>query len=143
MDGFLIQKIDASQHLVFGYANVAVTNEGKWIEDLQEDSIPPAELEKAAYEFVLKSRAADAMHEGPVVGHVVESLVFTPDKLVKFATKPDGTVDDAAHEVLKRLFQSRWWVGFHVPDEDVFKKVQDGTYKMFSIAGEAEREKSA
>ena len=32
-----------------------------------------------------------------------------------------------------------WWIGFKVTDEDVWKKVKDGTYPMFSIEGEAER----
>ena len=33
-----------------------------------------------------------------------------------------------------------WWIGFHVTDESVWKKVKDGTYSMFSIEGEAIRE---
>ena len=32
-----------------------------------------------------------------------------------------------------------WWIGFLVTDEDVWEKVKDGTYTMFSIEGEAER----
>ena len=32
-----------------------------------------------------------------------------------------------------------WWIGFLVTDEEVWEKVKDGTYTMFSIEGEAER----
>ena len=32
-----------------------------------------------------------------------------------------------------------WWIGFKVTDDDVWEKVKDGTYSMFSIEGTAER----
>ena len=32
-----------------------------------------------------------------------------------------------------------WWIGFKVLDEEVWEKVRNGTYPMFSIEGEAER----
>ena len=32
-----------------------------------------------------------------------------------------------------------WWIGFQVTDADVWEKVKDGTYSMFSIEGEAKR----
>lgn len=32
-----------------------------------------------------------------------------------------------------------WWIGFKVTDDDVWAKVKDGTYPMFSIEGEAVR----
>lgn len=32
-----------------------------------------------------------------------------------------------------------WWIGFQVTDADVWEKVKDGTYSMFSIEGKAER----
>ena len=33
-----------------------------------------------------------------------------------------------------------WWIGFKVTDPEVWEKVKDGTYSMFSIEGEAVRE---
>ena len=33
-----------------------------------------------------------------------------------------------------------WWIGFKVTDDEVWEKVKDGTYPMFSIEGEAVRE---
>lgn len=140
-DGFSIAKVDAAEHLVFGYANVAVSKRGGLVEDLQGDIIPPEELEKAAYQFNLHFRGVDEMHEGPVVGQLVESMVFTPDKLVKFATGPDGVLDGDVLKVLQKTFPASWWVGFHIPDKEAFGKVLSGEFAMFSIAGEADKEK--
>ena len=36
-----------------------------------------------------------------------------------------------------------WWIGFKVTDPDVWDKVKDGTYPMFSIEGTAIREEIA
>ncbi len=67
------------------------------------------------------------MHDGPVRGHLVEALVFTPEKLAKLGI-PAGTVPYGA------------WVGYHIPDpQDYALAKQDGLL-MFSIEGSAERE---
>ena len=55
-------------------------------------------------------------------------MVFTEDKM-KAIGIPAGTLPIG------------WWIGFKVLDEDVWEKVKDGTYPMFSIEGEAERVK--
>lgn len=143
---FKIAKIDKAECLVFGFANVSVSkrtatgNGGEEFFDLQQDSIPPEELEKAAYDHVLEFREADEMHEGAATGRLVESIVFTPEKLEKFATDPvTNEVNQEDLAVLKRLFPSRWWVGYKF-DRPSFDKVVSGKFKMFSIAGEAERE---
>jgi hypothetical protein len=143
---FQIAKLDEEQCLVFGFANVSVSKTtargegGEEFFDLQNDAIPPAELEKAAYTHVLEFRAANDMHVGPVTGELVESIVFTPDKLEKFATDPaTGKVNEADLEVLKRLFPTRWWVGYKM-EKSSFAKVKSGEYRMFSIEGEADRD---
>lgn len=136
---FEIAKLDADQCLVFGFANVSITKSGSLLEDTQEDAITPSELEKMAYDFVLDFREADDMHEGPATGRLVESFVFTPEKLEKLATDPaTGVVDTAALQCFQRCLPARWWVGFKM-EKDSFAKVKSGEYKMFSIAGEAKR----
>lgn len=57
---------------------------------------------------------------------LVESVVFTEEKMQAMGI-PAGTLPIG------------WWIGFKVTDEDVWEKVKDGTYPMFSIEGEAER----
>lgn len=138
--------MDDSQSLVFGWANVSVAKTtavgagGHDIFDLQKDSVPPDELEKAAYDFVLDFRESDEMHEGPCIGKCVESMVFTPEKLEKLATDPmTGKVDKEALAVLTKVLPPRWWVGFKL-DKPSYEAVKSGKFKMFSIAGEADRE---
>ena len=124
---FKIQKVDADQHLVFGWANISVTANGEEVEDLQEDVIEPEELERAAYEFVLDSRDGGEMHEQTGVATLVESVMLTPEKQTAMGIPP-GFVPIG------------WWVGFKVTDEDVWQKVKSGEYSMFSIGGTAVRE---
>ena len=43
------------------------------------------------------------------------------------------------YRLLIDLVLEHWWIGFQVTDADVWEKVKDGTYSMFSIEGKAER----
>lgn len=125
-----VVKIDAAEHLVFGWANIAIRKTGEQIEDLHGDMIDPDDLEHAAYQFVLSSRETGEMHEGSAVGHLVESCCFTRAKM-----KAMGLPEDALPEAL--------WVGFFIPDDRVFRKVVSGEYQMFSIQGTAVPEEIA
>lgn len=123
---FKITKSDDDKHLAFGWANVAIRADGEEIEDWQEDIIEPEELENAAYQYVLLYREGGEMHERGGAAVLVESVVFTEEKMQAMGI-PAGTLPIG------------WWIGFKVTDEDVWEKVKDGTYPMFSIEGEAER----
>lgn len=103
--------------------------DGELIEDWQGDMIEPGELEDAAYEYVRLYGEGGEMHERGGVAVLVESVVFTEEKM-KAIGIPAGTLPIG------------WWIGFKVLDEDVWEKVKDGTYPMFSIEGEAERVKA-
>lgn len=118
-------KVDREQGIAIGFANVSIGKDGQLIDDLQGDIVPPEELEKAAYDYVLHSREGDDMHEGPAVGTIVESMVFTPEKL-----KALGLPEDA--------IPTRWWIGMKL-DPKAAKLVKSGERRMFSIAGEADR----
>lgn len=123
---FKIAKSADDKHLAFGWANVAIRADGEEIEDWQEDIIEPEELENAAYQYVLLYREGGEMHERGGAAVLVESVVFTEEKMQAMGI-PAGTLPIG------------WWIGFKVTDEDVWEKVKDGTYPMFSIEGEAER----
>lgn len=123
---FKIAKSDDDNHLAFGWANVAIRADGEEIEDWQEDIIEPEELENAAYQYVLLYREGGEMHERGGAAVLVESVVFTEEKMQAMGI-PAGTLPIG------------WWIGFKVTDEDVWEKVKDGTYPMFSIEGEAKR----
>ena len=113
-------------NMVFGWANVSINADGSIPLDWQGDIIPPSVLEKAAYQFVLKYRATGEMHTGEVVGQLVESVMFTKEKMAKMGI-PEGTLPEG------------WWVGFYVPDDTICAKIKSGEYKMFSIQGKMKK----
>lgn len=123
---FKIMKADDDKMLAFGWANVSMRVDGELIEDWQADIIEPEELETAAYEYVLLYREGGEMHERGGAAVLIESVVFTEEKMQAMGI-PAGTLPVG------------WWIGFKVTDKDVWEKVKDGTYLMFSIEGEAER----
>lgn len=123
---FKIMKSDDDKMLAFGWASVSMRVDGEVIEDWQKDIVEPEELENAAYDYVLLYREGGEMHERGGAAVLIESVVFTEEKMqamgIPFGTLPIG-----------------WWIGFKVTDPDVWGKVKDGTYPMFSIEGTAER----
>lgn len=123
---FKIMKSDDDKMLAFGWANVSMRVGGELIEDWQGDIIEPEELEAAAYEYVRLYGDGGEMHERGGVAVLIESVVFTEEKMQVMGI-PAGTLPIG------------WWIGFKVTDKDVWEKVKNGTYPMFSIEGEAER----
>jgi Putative phage serine protease XkdF len=132
-----IAKIDDEQQIVFGWASVSVGKDGTLLVDRQDDVIFPADLEFAAYDFVLNSRQADTRHDELTKAHLVESMVFTAEKLEKMGlafVDASGAVKKSDHETCM------WWSGFFVPDATVWKGIKGGEYTAFSIGGTAVRE---
>lgn len=123
---FRIAKSDDEKMLAFGWANVSMRVDGELIEDWQGDIIEPEELEAAAYEYVRLYGDGGEMHERGGVAVLIESVVFTEDKMAAMGI-PVGTLPVG------------WWIGFKVTDKDVWEKIKNGTYSMLSIEGEAER----
>lgn len=123
---FQIKKSDDEKMQSFGWANISITADGEVLEDLQHDIIEPEELEQAAYKFVDLYREGGEMHIRGGVARLIESAVFTKEKMEAMGI-PEGTLPTG------------WWIGFQVTDADVWEKVKDGTYSMFSIEGEAKR----
>lgn len=121
-----ITKSDDEKMLAFGWANVSISTEGEVVEDLQDDIIEPEELETAAYRFVEFYREGGEMHEEKGKAVLVESVVFTKEKMEAIGI-PEGTLPVG------------WWIGFKVLDKDVWEKVKNGEYPMFSIEGTAKR----
>ena len=125
---FSIFKTDDDKRLVFGWASISVTVDGEQLEDRQQDMIDPEDLEEAAYEYVLNFRDTGEEHIQTMrkKGKLVESCVFTAEKQ-KALGIPDGTLPIG------------WWIGFKIEDDSAWEKVKNGTYRMFSIEGKANR----
>jgi hypothetical protein len=121
-----VMKIKDDSQLVFGWANVSINEMGGIPLDWQNDICMPQVLEKAAYNFVLKHRTTGEMHQGDAIGELVESVMFTKEKMASMGI-PEGTVPEG------------WWVGFHIPNDEICAKIKSGEYKMFSIQGKAKK----
>lgn len=128
-DSFEIKKVDRFKQYVFGWASVALDVDGVPIIDSHDHEIIPDELEEAVYVFNLASREMDEAHTDEVQGHMIESFIVTPEKLKTMGLE-------------KSDLPTGWWVGFWVPDPNVFAKVVAGDYSMFSIAGSARLERA-
>lgn len=127
-NNYTITKTDDSKRLVFGWASISFTADGEQLEDLQHDIIDPADLEEAVYEYVLNFRDTGEEHRPHLrkKGKLVESCVFTAEKQ-KAMGLPEG------------ILPVGWWIGFKIEDDEAWEKVKNGTYKMFSIEGKAQR----
>jgi hypothetical protein len=122
-----IVKIDQEKQLVFGWASVIKDTNDKILLDRQEDFIESEdELEKAAYDYVLKSRDGGEMHIRKGVSTMVESVVLSKEKQLALGI-PAGIVPIG------------WWIGFKVNDDRVWNEVKKGGYVGFSVHGTGKR----
>nr|DAU69435.1 MAG TPA: serine protease [Caudoviricetes sp.] len=121
---FSIQKSSDEKRLAFGWASISQDESGTELVDLAEDIIDPDTLENAAYEFVRLYREGGEMHERGDCAVLVESVVFTKEKMAAMGI-PEGTLPTG------------WWIGFYITDDEVWEKVKSGEYPMFSIEGTA------
>jgi hypothetical protein len=98
--------------------------------DRQGDYMTPEDLEKAAYDYVVKSRKGGDQHqrdgENPFhASNMIESFVITPEKIEKMGLPSDTPVG--------------WWVGYKVEDDRTWDKVKKGLVTGFSIHGRGKR----
>jgi Putative phage serine protease XkdF len=129
-----ISKVDDDKRLAFGFASV-VSVGGVPVLDRQGDVISQDEIEKAAYDYVIKSRKGGNMHARTLdeygqdaphsVSDLVESFVITDEKVAKMGL-PEET-------------PRGWWVGFKIHDEDTWQMVKKGERTGFSIHGRGRR----
>jgi len=124
-----ITKVDEDQRLVFGWASIIKDEVGKVLLDRQDDYIDDeAELEKAAYSYVLHSRDGGEMHIRKGVSTMVESIVLTKEKQAALGV-PEGSMPVG------------WWIGFRVNDDRVWNQVKKGEYIGFSVHGTGQRKR--
>lgn len=119
-----ITKTNDEQQLIFGWANITKSN-GKLVADADDDVIKSENLEKAAYDYVLKSRNAGEMHlvtEG--VGQIVETFFCNVEKCQSMGMEYPGF--------------DGWWIGFKL-NQEAYEKVKKGQYRSLSIGGKATR----
>jgi hypothetical protein len=127
----MICKTDDDERVVFGWAYVTHDSAGNVNVDKSGDFIDQVEeIEKSAYDFVLNSRQSDSDHSNVKGGTLVESVVFTPDKIAKMGL-PEGSVPLG------------WWVGFKIEDDKTWDRVKKKELTAFSVHGKGTRNKVA
>jgi hypothetical protein len=122
---FTVTKLEPEQQKIYGWASVVEEN-GQLIVDKQDDVIMPDDLQKAAEEFVLYSRAQGDMHERKGVGRLIMSFVTTQEMTKAFGMTVEHN-------------RVGWIVGFKVDDDSVWKSIKAGNRPEFSIGGRGER----
>jgi hypothetical protein len=123
----LISKTHEEKRLVFGWANVVKNAEGKVLLDRQNDFIDDSwELEKAAYDFVLKRGDGGVMHVQRNASRLVESMMFTQEKIEKMG-------------IPKGLLPEGWWTGWKVDDDEAWEGIKKGDFVGFSVHGSGMR----
>jgi len=124
-----IAKANEDKQQIFGWASVVEVN-GEPVVDLQGDAITAEEMEKAGYEYVMKSRKGGDMHLrdnwSPIQkSEMIESFIVTDEKRDAMGLPSD--------------VPTGWWVGFQVRDPEVWAKVKSGERTGFSIHGHGRR----
>jgi hypothetical protein len=125
-----ISKRNDEKQYAFGWASVCSDEKGNLVIDKDNrqgqngDIIEPAEIEKAAYDFVKHGRGSREMHTGIASGDIIESMVFTKEKYEALGL-PQG--------------KQGWWIGLHVKNNSTWEKVKSGELPEFSIHGTCER----
>lgn len=130
VDGEIV-KTDPAQQIVFGWAYVVKDSDGVQVVDKSGDFIDEVEeIEKSAYDYVLRSRQSDADHTNVKGGEMVESMVFTPEKIEKMGLPANS-------------IPLGWWVGYKIEDKATWERVEKGELRSFSIHGAGTRTKVA
>lgn len=106
-------------HIVWGWASV-VTEKGVPVVDAQGDEIPVDVMQKAVHEFVKASRVGKVMHAGEQAAEIVDTIFLT--KALQDALGID-------------LQKEGWFVGYETADPEVWKRIDSGELRAFSIGG--------
>ena len=91
--------------------------------DAQLEIISAEEIEKAAYDYMLRSRNIDTMHQTNAPIYVVESYVAPCDLTI------EGTP----------VIKGSWVLSVFITDDVLWEKVKKGDYRGFSVLGLANK----
>lgn len=129
-----IAKVDEDNRIAFGLFSVMKIG-GELVHDMEDDRVETHEIEKAAYEYVKESRDASVNHTELGVGDLIETMVFTKEKVE--ALKKALTAAGIPHTI--EIDGEFWWGGHYIKNDTVWKGVKSGDYESWSIGGSAHR----
>lgn len=111
-------KADPEQRIVYGVVLVP------GVPDSQGDVVAPEDIEKAAHDFLARSRRIQVQHERPAKAEVVESYIAPADLVVAG----------------RRVSRGSWVMAVHVLDDELWSAVKSGRLTGFSVGGTGVRE---
>jgi predicted DNA-binding transcriptional regulator len=121
------------QHTLFGWAYVAKKIDGTQVVDHSEEFVKEEnfeDLEIATYAYNIAFREADIRHDCVAKGYLIDSMVFTKEK-VEAMRKSGHLQGDIALGV---------WLGFYFPDDKDWNTIKSMKKPMFSLYGSAVKE---
>ena len=125
---FMAKSFDDENNMIFGWGYVAKDEMDKQEVDHSDELVDDLDdLANGVYAFNLAFRESGFMHIGKAKGYLVESMVFTKEKMAKLNI-PEGTLPQGA------------WVGFFFPDDADYAIIKSMKSPMFSIQGNAIKE---
>ncbi len=130
-----ILKVDEDKRQVWGIFSMSKMN-GESLVDMEGEIIETEDLEKAAHDFMLKSRMAGHNHDEIGVGTVIESFILTDEKgkLLEKTLKDVGVENPVI-----RPNSDIWFGAFYIHSDKTWNMIKSGEFKSFSIGGEALR----
>ena len=112
-DEMQLVKLDKTKRIAYGVFLVPEKA------DHDGDVISEGDIEKVAHMFLVDYRAIDEMHKKETLrADIVESAIAWEDDLSYHG---------------KKLKKGTWFGAIHIHDKSVWEKVEDGTYKGFSV----------
>ena len=96
--------------------------------DFQDDYMVMEDIEKAAHDYLIKSRIVGKQHEEKNDADVVESYIAPQDMEFDGQNGP------------QKVKKGSWIIGIKVNDPKEWEKILDGSYTGFSVGGVGERE---
>lgn len=121
---------DDTKNCLFGWAYVAIKKDGAQVVDHSEEFVKEEnfeDLELATYAYNLEFREADTQHDMVTKGFLIESMVFTKEKMAKMGI-PEGILPQGV------------WMGFFFPDDNEYARIRKMKKPMFSLYGAATKE---
>jgi len=118
------------KNCIFGWAYAREKIDGTQVVDHSGEFVKSEnfeDLELATYAYNLAYRQADNQHDCIAKGYLVESMVFSKEKMAKMKI-PEGIVPESV------------WMGFYFPDDADYEAIKKMKHPMFSFYGSVTKE---
>lgn len=126
-----VQKIDEEQRIVGGWLYVCTDKDGNQVVDHSGEVIEIDELEKAAHEYLIDSRAGKMSHRGDAIADLVQLWVSRKETRSAIGI-PEGILPDGVF-VAYKIHETE-------AGNTAWEAVKSGELRMLSLGGGCRRE---